>query len=673
MERAKGIILVLLLFLVPLVVGGASYDWVRPDNDYCNDGVCNGSLRVTGNFTVEGDYVNFTYVHLNTTNITADYITSNFIGVGTKKPERPVQIMGQDIGGIIRGLKVDGSDFSQRTILTSFAFNDSRTDILDDTSYGVAISNLDATNNNYAALGMAMNRGRSIAGILALRNVDHTALQSDWVFINRNGDLQEAMTIKYDGKVGMGTTEPVSLLNVEGDNADIYLTQSDGKYSSGLRSNGDGVGQLDLWNNNDDGDSSDAKIHFVADGDNWITGRLGINKTNPLYGSIEIGVDGPAYGLTFYDETGSTARIYRENNELILQRGADVAVSIDADEVTKFHGIINTDNNWISGDGGSEGIQIQDDGDTVASGNIRAPSFVVHGSAYAGNIPAGTAVLIPYILSNAIVRLLPYDSESNYHDMAIGDFSGGIANLYLQAHTGNVGIATANISIAHTLDVGGDIGVATDITHQGDTNTEIKFTSDNIELYVGGETLITAVEEATDYVQIGDASSSVDNKIYDGSMAICNADCSTPAGDGSLLIENDIDASSGTIDTLDGATASFSSYISNTGYYVSKPTDIIIADDAIIANSPNEDVYPVASQYNVDCQDVDGCTITLDEGAGVTDGLQVCFFIESANAVTFTDTAGLTELAGNFVAGQYDSICMYYVSDRFIETTRSNN
>ncbi len=81
---------------------------------------------------------------------------------------------------------------------------------------------------------------------------------------------------------------------------------------------------------------------------------------------------------------------------------------------------------------------------------------------------------------------------------------------------------------------------------------------------------------------------------------------------------------------------------------------------------------PTAAYVSYTCSDTDGCTITLSE-TGAVDGSTVKVTNVSANASTFADTSGLTELAGSFAMGQYDSLTLVYATDRWVEVHRSNN
>ena len=58
---------------------------------------------------------------------------------------------------------------------------------------------------------------------------------------------------------------------------------------------------------------------------------------------------------------------------------------------------------------------------------------------------------------------------------------------------------------------------------------------------------------------------------------------------------------------------------------------------------------------------------------GIVSGSVVDIVNISSNTVDFVDSAGVSELAGAFAAGQYDSLRLLYASDRWVEVSRSNN
>ena len=100
-------------------------------------------------------------------------------------------------------------------------------------------------------------------------------------------------------------------------------------------------------------------------------------------------------------------------------------------------------------------------------------------------------------------------------------------------------------------------------------------------------------------------------------------------------------------------------------------TAVTIADSGGAgAATHTQSIYPAGVRYT--CNDADGCNVTMSE-TSAADGHTMTFTNESANTVNFTDTAGVTELAGNFAMGQYDTLTLRYVNDRWVEVSRSNN
>lgn len=83
-------------------------------------------------------------------------------------------------------------------------------------------------------------------------------------------------------------------------------------------------------------------------------------------------------------------------------------------------------------------------------------------------------------------------------------------------------------------------------------------------------------------------------------------------------------------------------------------------------------ITPAATSVRMTCTDAGGCAVTLGE-SGVKDGQIVRFVNVSTNTCNFADTPGLTELAGAFAAGQWDTLALQYITDRWVELSRSNN
>lgn len=122
----------------------------------------------------------------------------------------------------------------------------------------------------------------------------------------------------------------------------------------------------------------------------------------------------------------------------------------------------------------------------------------------------------------------------------------------------------------------------------------------------------------------------------------------------------------------DSAAAAAESYIAAaTGAFITPAQTLTIADDAAGTNA-TATLTPTSGYVNCTCNDANGCDITMGE-TSVNDGTIITVITSTATACNFADSAGVSELAGAFAAGTYDSIRMIYLSDRWVEMSRSNN
>lgn len=81
---------------------------------------------------------------------------------------------------------------------------------------------------------------------------------------------------------------------------------------------------------------------------------------------------------------------------------------------------------------------------------------------------------------------------------------------------------------------------------------------------------------------------------------------------------------------------------------------------------------PTTTLVKLTCSNGGGCTVTMGE-TGIVDGQTVKIVNVSANTANFADTSGVSELAGTFAMGQWDTLTLQYVTDRWVEIARSNN
>lgn len=99
---------------------------------------------------------------------------------------------------------------------------------------------------------------------------------------------------------------------------------------------------------------------------------------------------------------------------------------------------------------------------------------------------------------------------------------------------------------------------------------------------------------------------------------------------------------------------------------------LTIADNATPASRATDTLTPATSYVKCDCGDADGCDLTLSE-TGAVDGQTHTIVNISANACGLADTSGVSELSGAIDLGQWDSITLLYVTDRYVQTGRSDN
>ena len=114
-------------------------------------------------------------------------------------------------------------------------------------------------------------------------------------------------------------------------------------------------------------------------------------------------------------------------------------------------------------------------------------------------------------------------------------------------------------------------------------------------------------------------------------------------------------------------------FFNQSGYGSRGNNAITIPDDG--AGTPAAYTWQpqfTASVTYFTCNDADGCEITMSLGASFG-GIYNRAFNIGTNTVTFKDTAGLSEMAGDFAMGQWDTIEFMVVSGRFVELNRSNN
>lgn len=121
----------------------------------------------------------------------------------------------------------------------------------------------------------------------------------------------------------------------------------------------------------------------------------------------------------------------------------------------------------------------------------------------------------------------------------------------------------------------------------------------------------------------------------------------------------------------DGAFANLKARVDKDGFFLN-PVQTLTVAEANGASPATATLTPTSGYVNCTCNDANGCTITMGE-TGVQDGTVVRIVSSTSTACTFADTAGVTELSGALSLGQYDSLMLIYLSDRWVQLGTVNN
>lgn len=185
-----------------------------------------------------------------------------------------------------------------------------------------------------------------------------------------------------------------------------------------------------------------------------------------------------------------------------------------------------------------------------------------------------------------------------------------------------------------------------------------------------GSNTVTGGDIVTSTITSSDLRSSSVGSSEIASSAVGASEIATGAVTSSELA-NDV-----TVTTLT-ADAIFASAIFNTEF-------LNLGNSVVTAIPDSGDASPAAFALDstqawaflgFDCQDTDGCNVSLEQD--FTDGDVMFVYNAGANAVNFSDVAEQSELAGNFATGQWDTLQVIFrddtVTNSWLEVSRSDN
>jgi len=445
-------------------------------------------------------------------------------------------------------VREEGNVFTKGFITSSLGFSGSLTKLTDGTSYLAAGSNVtiaSASNGQVVISSTApgtpggsdtqlqFNSGSSFGGISGATTDGSAVTFGDSAIligqdITHAGDTDTKITFGDDA-IGF-TAGGEQLLTISEAGTDLVTVGDGGDVDFRVRTNND-----------------DNTLYVVGS-----TDRVGI------------GLNGPATTLHLKD-SDVAIRLQRENNSEastieFAGSAGNIGASIAHDVVGNdlvfdvFNGTTTEESLRLGGYASSENRQVIIlSGSGMGAGAMQPRqaadiAFFVSGSVDSrGTAVKGTAVFGGDVAISGTLAV-------NLSDAAVG-------SQFVVTTDGKVGIGTSNPAVK--LSVGGNMEVGEYINHKNDSDTFIRFQTDDIEIEVGGKPMIKMSEGATDQVLImsGGAASSLDPKGFAdtnffvsgaiGSQGTQVAGTSVFGGD--LVVSGALDAKQG-IGTLKTAT-----------------------------------------------------------------------------------------------------------------------
>ncbi|MBI3624231.1 hypothetical protein HY218_01215 [Candidatus Saccharibacteria bacterium] len=240
----------------------------------------------------------------------------------------------------------------------------------------------------------------------------------------------------------------------------------------------------------------------------------------------------------------------------------------------------------------------------------------------------------------------------------IGDFGGATADLTVHGDVvpdtdtfHSLGTALASWAELNVVDASITGTLTADLTGNADTATD--FTGSLVGDVTGtqGATVVSSVSCAT---CVGDGALSANVALYDAAAPTFTNDLTAPNFIGDLT---------GNVIGTD---------VSVSGILTLGKQAVVVADNGL-GTAATATITPSSSYIEINCQDADGCDVTMGEGGETEGNLAILVSVGDGNTINFADTSGVSELAGTFNAGLHDSLTLAYDGTTWVEVSRSNN
>ena len=278
-----------------------------------------------------------------------------------------------------------------------------------------------------------------------------------------NAGNTERMRIDTNGNVGIGTTNPIGKLAVVGDNADIFLQQSNGTISAQVVSDASGNGKVTA--NNSVGNPI---CHLDSNGVSYINGGdVGIGTTGPINDlHIHSATTGVGPILQLSNDTGDCRLFFGTDSTTGSANAAGQIRYNVASDYMSFYSNLN------------ERMRIDSSGDVGIGTTTPANKLhIQQGVLTGGSTNTNTSVTIEDA-SNTGIQFL----SAGQTQLRFGDAANNGAGSILYKHADDQLILNTSSVIALQ---GGDVGIGT--TNPNGTLTVRNSNSDTVQLILGNE------------------------------------------------------------------------------------------------------------------------------------------------------------------------------------------
>lgn len=563
-----------------------SYSWVRPDNDYCADGFCEGNLTINGSLSVAGALVNFTFVDMNVSNLTVEWLTVNeHADIEESNVSQCLDVLGQMALGEDRLCRDDiaihvyesssSNSQSQYGIHSTADYTGAANTA--QTYYGLnAVAHHSSAATNTDAL-RGLVGGRYVARNYGSGTVNHAmGIAAGGGEIRSSGDITNAYGIRYECSADYSTGSIINNYGAYFDDCTVgtndwaIYSQAGTVYHQGYV----GLG------------SDDTPIWPLS-----ITRGAPERAESNYYGSALM-------RSTTTDTANSVVGLYTSAERDTASNINEITTGLNSFAYWRGTG----DNSHTEGglSGGTYGAYL--DSTATLTSAIGLKTFVALTNGNAGT----------------------YTNAYNLYLRANDAEDGTIENNY--------GIYV-NDGISDNGAITNNYGIYLEDIDEG-TNTNYAIYSEGGDVYFGGD------------VGIGDTTPDYDLDVVGYIYATQD-----------IIADSDLEANDNV-------------YIEN--FLITECDSQLIPDDAVplIPATINYDIQSSCVEF--DCQDADGCDITILE-AGSKPGAVVNILCESTNACNIYDSMEVTELAGNWLGGGNDTLSLIYLNTKYIELSRSVN